>query len=112
MNIAVFGRKVTKQNAEYYSEILGILKDFGWNPVLHKDLKDLLELSIISNTKSTKKSKFPIFLLLSVAYGSSIGGMATLVGSPPNIQMAGILEKNFQIQLYIHLSQILKHLNY
>jgi NAD+ kinase len=42
MNIAVFGRTVTKLNAEYYSEILGILKDFGWNPVLHKDLKDLL----------------------------------------------------------------------
>jgi NAD+ kinase len=42
MNVAVFGRTVTKLNAEYYSEILGILKDFGWNPVLHKDLKDLL----------------------------------------------------------------------
>jgi len=55
--------------------------------------------AIISNTKSTKKSKFPIFLLLSVAYGSSIGGMATLVGSPPNIQMAGILEKNYQIEI-------------
>ena len=35
--------------------------------------------------------------MLSVAYAASIGGLGTLVGSPPNIQMAGILEKNFGI---------------
>jgi len=44
-----------------------------------------------------QKSKFSLFLMLSVAYAASIGGLGTLVGSPPNIQMAGILEKNFGI---------------
>ena len=34
--------------------------------------------------KTDKKSKFPVFLMLSVAYASSIGGIATLIGSPPN----------------------------
>ena len=42
MNVAVFGRKVTKQNAEFYIEFLGILKDFGWKPVFEKNLKNLL----------------------------------------------------------------------
>ena len=42
MNVAVFGRKVTKQNVEYYNEFLGILKDFGWNPVVESNLKNLL----------------------------------------------------------------------
>lgn len=42
MNVAVFGRKVTKQNLEYYNEFLGILKDFGWNPVVESNLKTLL----------------------------------------------------------------------
>ncbi|MFT6501619.1 MAG: NAD+ kinase [Crocinitomicaceae bacterium] len=42
MNVAVFGRKVTKQNLEYYNRFLGILKDFGWNPVVESNLKKLL----------------------------------------------------------------------
>lgn len=46
-----------------------------------------------------QKSKFSLFLLLSIAYAASIGGMATLVGSPPNTQMASILEQNFNIHI-------------
>ena len=42
MNVAVFGRKVTKQNLEYYNRFLGILKDYGWNPVVESNLKKLL----------------------------------------------------------------------
>jgi sodium-dependent dicarboxylate transporter 2/3/5 len=32
-------------------------------------------------------------LLLMVAYGASIGGMATLIGTPPNLLVAGFLER-------------------
>lgn len=46
-----------------------------------------------------QKSKFSVFLLLSIAYAASIGGMATLVGSPPNTQMASILEQNYDISI-------------
>ena len=49
--------------------------------------------------KEEKHSKFPLFLLLSVAYAASIGGMGTLIGSPPNVQMASILEQNYGIQV-------------
>jgi len=42
MNVAVFGRKVTKQNSTYYVELFKILKDFGWNPIVHADLKEKL----------------------------------------------------------------------
>jgi len=41
--------------------------------------------------KNNSKSKFPLFLLLSVAYAASIGGMGTLVGSPTNTAMASSL---------------------
>ena len=44
-----------------------------------------------------QKSKFSLLLMLSIAYASSIGGVGTLIGSPPNTQMAAILEKNFHI---------------
>ncbi len=58
-----------------------------------------MALAILSKVESKDKSKFSVFLLLAVAYGASIGGMATLVGSPPNILMAGLLEDNFGISI-------------
>lgn len=42
MNVAIYGKKVTKQTIEAYNEFLGILKDFGWNPILEKKLKEQL----------------------------------------------------------------------
>jgi sodium-dependent dicarboxylate transporter 2/3/5 len=46
-----------------------------------------------------RKSKFAMFLLLSVAYAASIGGVGTLIGSPPNTQMASILENTFHVKV-------------
>lgn len=46
-----------------------------------------------------RKNKFAVFLLLSVAYASSIGGVGTLIGSPPNTQMASILENTFDVKV-------------
>ncbi|CAM3675729.1 SLC13 family permease [Parendozoicomonas haliclonae] len=38
---------------------------------------------------------FPPALLLAIAYGASIGGMATLIGTPPNALLAAFLEDNY-----------------
>lgn len=38
---------------------------------------------------------FTTMLLLAVAYGASIGGMATLIGSPPNAIFAGFLPRTY-----------------
>jgi solute carrier family 13 (sodium-dependent dicarboxylate transporter), member 2/3/5 len=46
-----------------------------------------------------KNSRFSLFLLLAIAYGSNIGGIGTLVGSPPNLQMASILSKQFDVEV-------------
>lgn len=48
-------------------------------------------MAVIKNLDHEENSRFPRFLLLSIAYSASIGGMATLVGSPPNSIMAGYL---------------------
>lgn len=40
---------------------------------------------------SKGEQNFTLTLMLAIAYGSSIGGIATLVGSPPNAAAAGIL---------------------
>jgi len=45
------------------------------------------------NHKGTRN--FALTLMLCIAYGANIGGIGTLVGSPPNASMAGILDKSF-----------------
>lgn len=38
-------------------------------------------------------------LMLGIAYAASIGGMATLIGTPPNIVFAGVVKDTFQIEI-------------
>ncbi len=42
-----------------------------------------------------EKFNFGISLMLGIAYAASIGGIATLIGTPPNAIMAGIVENQF-----------------
>jgi sodium-dependent dicarboxylate transporter 2/3/5 len=38
-------------------------------------------------------------LMLGIAYSASIGGMATLIGTPPNLVMAGIIRETYGINI-------------
>ncbi|MBU4612210.1 DASS family sodium-coupled anion symporter [Achromobacter sp. GG226] len=40
-------------------------------------------------------SQFPLALMLSVAYAASIGGIGTLIGTPPNALLAGALNQTY-----------------
>lgn len=42
---------------------------------------------------------FSLSLMLGIAYASSIGGMGTLIGTPPNVVFKGILKKSFDIEV-------------
>lgn len=55
--------------------------------------------AVTHNLETNGKSKFPLYLLLAIAYAASIGGMGTLIGSPPNSAMAGILQEVYGIQV-------------
>ncbi len=54
---------------------------------------------IDSLPKEEQSKRFSLLLLLSIAAAASVGGVATLVGSPPNLIMAAILEKSFKIHV-------------
>lgn len=54
-------------------------------------------ISVVSHV--AEKEKFAKALMLSIAYSASIGGMATLIGTPPNIVFAGIVRDTFQVEV-------------
>lgn len=49
--------------------------------------------------RSKAKRKLLIGVLLGVAFAANIGGTATIIGTPPNVQMAAILLENFNVSV-------------
>lgn len=62
-------------------------------------------MSIVSQLKDnplTEKNENIIFgksLMLAIAYSASIGGVATLIGTPPNLVLAGYIEEVYNIEI-------------
>jgi sodium-dependent dicarboxylate transporter 2/3/5 len=63
-------------------------------------------LSIIELTKSRLAEKgrempphFGIVLLLSIAYGCNVGGIGTLIGTPPNALLAGFFTETYGVNV-------------
>lgn len=59
-------------------------------------------ISQLQNNPETKENENSIFgkaLMLSIAYSASIGGIATLIGTPPNLVFAGIAEELYGIEI-------------
>ncbi len=58
-----------------------------------------IALSVADKVDLRAHPRFAVALLLGTAYAANIGGMATLVGTPPNVAMAGILERDFDFAM-------------
>ena len=54
-----------------------------------------LAIAAKEETNSKNAKKFSIALMLSIAYAASIGGMASLIGTPPNLVFVGIINSLF-----------------
>lgn len=55
--------------------------------------------SICDKTGSIDLSDFSTSLMLGIAYAASIGGVATLIGTPPNAILAGVVESTYGISI-------------
>jgi len=53
----------------------------------------------MENVSERDKRNFQVALLLGLAYAATIGGLATLVGTPPNILLAGFLADTYGIEI-------------
>jgi len=52
-----------------------------------------------NQTGDKSTSYFSKALMLSIAYSASIGGVSTLIGTPPNLVLAGVLENTYGIKI-------------
>ena len=53
----------------------------------------------MGNLSKTDKVNFQVALLLGIAYGANIGGMATLIGTAPNMALNGFMEDNYNVSI-------------
>lgn len=51
------------------------------------------------NLAPRQHANFGVALLLGLAYGATLGGLATLVGTPPNAFMVGFMADNYDVQI-------------
>jgi sodium-dependent dicarboxylate transporter 2/3/5 len=51
------------------------------------------------STRTPGEKNFATALMLTVGYAASLGGMATLIGTPPNVVFAGLLNEMFHIKI-------------
>ncbi len=89
MNVAIYGKKINKQNAKHYVQFLAILQDFGWKAILEKDLKEQLvkKVGIASNYEEfSSRQEFKSGIDLAF----SIGGDGTFIKTVSYIRDSGV----------------------
>lgn len=58
-----------------------------------------IAVSVLSKVNSEHHPRFAVALLLGTAYAANLGGIATLIGTPPNVALAGIMQEQYSIEL-------------
>ncbi|MBX2945767.1 MAG: DASS family sodium-coupled anion symporter [Cyclobacteriaceae bacterium] len=64
--------------------------------VVHLILHDVKNLNELDNKR---ERNFAIGLMLSIGYACSLGGMATIIGTPPNVVFVGLLNDFYGIKI-------------
>ncbi len=60
----------------------------------------VIELLINDEDGFTKGDKnFALCLMLGIAFSANVGGVATIIGTPPNVVMTGFMEQEYKVQL-------------
>lgn len=66
-----------------------------------------LVLGVLTHLDKTKDRNTYVYILLSLAYSASIGGLGTLVGSPPNAIAAAALDMDFASWIKIGMPMVI-----
>lgn len=89
MNVAIYGRKINKQNIVYFKEVIDVLHSFGWNPIIEKELKDYLVSKMGLSPKTDEFSSHADFHK-GIDLTLSIGGDGTFIKTVGFIRDSGV----------------------
>ena len=67
--------------------------------ILPVGLAIIAQLKDDPNTIENENLVFGKSLMIAIAYSASIGGMATLIGTPPNMIFAGVVEQSYGVKI-------------
>jgi NAD+ kinase len=89
MRVAIYGRKVNKQTAEYFTKLLQILEEFGWKPVIEEELNNqLIQKSGISANYEVFRNHKDFHSGLDLVI--SMGGDGTFLKTVSYIRNSGV----------------------
>lgn len=89
MNIAIYGRKITKQNAKYFENVIQLLEKLGWNTILESELKDQLVRKVgIGENCKTFLNHTDFYSGIDLAI--SVGGDGTFIQTVKYIRDSGV----------------------
>lgn len=89
MNIAIYGRKISKQNAKYFDQVIRGIINLSWTPILEVELKDQLVKKLgYSNSYKTFDSHSDFHSGIDLAI--SIGGDGTFIQTVKYVRDSGV----------------------
>lgn len=89
MKIAIYGRKLTRQNSVVFEQTLRSIEALGWTPVLEQDLKEqLIKKSNIAHTLDSFSSYHDLKSGFDMAF--SVGGDGTFIKTVGFIRDSGV----------------------
>ena len=89
MRVAIYGRKVNKQSAEYFTRLLAILEEFSWKPVIEEELNNqLIQKSGISDNYEVFRNHEDFHSGLDLVI--SMGGDGTFLKTVSFIRNSGV----------------------
>jgi NAD+ kinase len=89
MNIAIYGRKITKQNVIYFKQIIDLIQRFGWSVVIEEELKAQL-IKKAGFGENCKTFKYHSDFKSGIDLAFSVGGDGTFLQTVKFIRDSGV----------------------